>query len=111
MNKKQIVLAIVLADFVLFTGYALYEYGVIGFAEMMVANAVTLQVTIDLVIALGLFAIWMFQDARDRGLFAPGYLALIAFTGSIGALIYLIRRESVTVPHSTPHHSPQATMA
>jgi hypothetical protein len=109
MNAKQIILAIVLCDFALFTVYVMYQYGgPIGFAELMVANGVALQVSLDLGIALTLFAIWMYRDARDRGLaFAP-YVILLCTVGSIGALIYLIRRESVAQParetlQTTPH--------
>ena len=44
-------------------------------------------------IALSLFAIWMFQDARTRGVSAVPYLLLMLCLGSIGALVYLVRRE------------------
>ena len=94
MNLKQIALLFVLADFAAFTGYVIYHYGYVGLFEAALANAATMQVLFDLGIALTFFVVWMVRDARERGINALPYALLVATTGSIGALVYMIRRES-----------------
>lgn len=93
MNAKQIGPGIVLADFAGLTAYAVYEYGYLGFFDALPGNLVGIQVFVDLCIALTLIAVWMWRDARERGISAAPYLVVMLFTGSIGALAYLIRRE------------------
>ena len=92
MNAKQIALAVVLADFVAFTAFAVYQHGYLGFFALALANTATAQVLIDLVIALSLVTVWMWRDARDRGVSLLPYLLLTLTLGSIGPLLYLIRR-------------------
>lgn len=98
MNAKQIGLSLVLADFVGLTAYAIYHYGYIGFFEVLLSNAVGIQVLVDLCIALAMVVVWMVRDARERGISATPYIVVTLFIGSIGPLAYLIRRESVSVP-------------
>lgn len=93
MNAKQIGLAVVLFDFVVLTLYAVYHYGYVAFFQLALVNAVGAQVFIDLVIALMLFAAWMWNDAKQHGIAPQPYLVLILTLGSIGALTYLLRRE------------------
>ena len=92
MNAKQIGLAVVLADFAAFTAYVVYQYGYLEFYRAAVSNAVTIQVSIDLIIALSLVTVWMWRDARDRGMSVLPYLLVTLTLGSIGPLLYLIRR-------------------
>lgn len=94
MNTRQIGLSFVLADFVAFSAYVVYHYGYVGLFQAALANAATAQVLIDLGIALTCFVVWMLRDARERGIGAAPYLVLTLTLGSIGALAYLIRRES-----------------
>lgn len=100
MNTKQLGLEAVLAGFVLLTIYAVYQHGYLAFADAFFGNAIGLQVFFDLVIALAIFAVWMWRDAEARGLSPWPYLAMILCLGSIGALAYLIRRESVAAATS-----------
>lgn len=103
MNKKQIALGVVLLDFVAFTAYVVVEYGYVGLFEAAFANAATIQVLLDLTIALGLFLAWMWRDARQHGVSPLPYVLLVCSLGSIGALLYLIRRaglESASAPQS-----------
>src|SRR5262245_17742298 len=100
MNAKQIGLSVLLADFVAFTAYALYQYGYVGFFEVAIGDTVGVQLLVDLVIALSLFTIWMIRDARERGIAPLPYLVLVLTLGSIGALAYLIRRESQPQSHA-----------
>jgi hypothetical protein len=97
MNRKQIALGIVLADFAALTAYAVWEYGYLGIFELALSSWATGLLLVDLTISLGLVLIWMMGDSRERGLaFLPYALLTLAF-GSVGPLLYLIRRESRAV--------------
>lgn len=93
MNAKQILLGLVLLDFTGLTAYAVYSYGLSGFFAAVTANAATVCASADLVIALSLIMVWMWQDARDRGWSPITYVLLTLGLGSVGPLVYLIRRE------------------
>ena len=92
MNSKQIGLAVVLCDFLGLTAYAVYQYGYVGFFEQVMANWATITVFVDLVIALSLVIAWMVRDARQRGVSAVPYVVLTLALGSVGPLVYVIRR-------------------
>ena len=93
MNPRRLVLVAVL---VLFTGYTLQVVvaeGYTGFITLSLAEAWAGQMFVDLLIALALFSVWMWYDARERRLPFWPYLLLTLTTGSIGALGYLVHRE------------------
>lgn len=94
MNAKQIGLAFVLADFVALTGYAVYHYGYLAFFDLHAANAIQIQIFVDLIIALTFVMIWMWRDASARGISPIPYVVLTLLLGSIGPLAYMIRREA-----------------
>ena len=98
MKAAQIGLEIVLIAFAIFSGYVVYQYGYIGLFEQGLANAATIQIFLDLTIALSLVLLWMWQDARAQGIFPLPYVMLTLTLGSIGPLLYLIRRFGKT-PH------------
>jgi hypothetical protein len=93
MNWKTIALLAVLVDFTALSFYALAELGVMGFIESAGAGGIaSITIFADLVIALSLVSLWMFQDARERGVsFAPYFVATLLL-GSVGPLLYLVRR-------------------
>ena len=91
MNGKQIGLGILLLDFLALTGYALWAYGYVGFFELLFANAATITAASDLTIALAMVSVWLWQDAKKRGISAVPYLVVTAALGSAGPLLYLIR--------------------
>jgi hypothetical protein len=93
MNARQIGLSFVLADFTALTAYAVHQHGVVGLFEALTANLATTTAFVDLVIALSLVMVWMWRDARDRGVSALPYVVLTLVAGSVGPLVYLIRRE------------------
>jgi hypothetical protein len=95
MNAKQLGLSVVLIGFAALNAYVVYQYGYVGFFRLVLANAATVAALVDLTIALSLVALWMWQDARERGLSPLPYLVLTLTLGSIGPLLYLIRREGV----------------
>jgi MFS superfamily sulfate permease-like transporter len=107
VNGKQIGLSLVLADFAALTAYAVYQHGYVGFFEIMFANSVTWTALADLTIALSLVLAWMWQDSRERNVSFFPYAVLTLTLGSVGPLVYLIRR--LGEPH--PARSPARAMA
>jgi hypothetical protein len=102
MNRKQIALAVVLADFAALNVYAIAQYGIVGIFELCLANAATVLLFADLVIALSLVMAWMWRDARAQGISPLPYVALTLGLGSVGPLLYLIRRfgrDEAIAPH------------
>lgn len=95
MNKKQILLTIVLVDFLALTAWAIAEVGFVQIFAGLLDNPGSVQVGVDLLLAIGMIAAWMWVDARKHGLTVAPYLLLTATLGSIGPLLYLIRRESL----------------
>ncbi len=90
MNWKRALAAVALADFTALTAYAVYEHGYLGFFALVFANAATVTVLVDLTIALSLVMIWMWGDAKRRGV-SPIPFALLTLTlGSVGPLLYLV---------------------
>ena len=107
MNWKVIVLALCLVEFLGLTSYAIYTVGYLGFFAAAAANAATLTLSYDVVLALSLISIWMWKDARERGAsFAP-YLVITLLLGSAGPLLYLIRRE--WTPRTETNSAPGAS--
>jgi hypothetical protein len=94
MNAKQIGIGLVLADFIALTVYAVYHYGYLAFFDFHAINAIQLQIFVDLTIALTFVVVWMWRDARARGISPIPFVVVTLFLGSIGPLIYLLRREA-----------------
>ena len=101
MSKREWLLAIVLVDFTALSLFAVYQLGVVGLLETMTANIGTIALTVDLTIALSLIGVWMWNDARDRGISPLPYLGLTLITGSVGPLLYLLRTARRTEPAAT----------
>lgn len=104
MKAALIGLEIVLVAFAIFSGYVVYQYGYIGLFEQGLANAATIQIFLDLTIALSLVLLWMWRDARTQGISPLPYVILTLTLGSIGPLLYLVRRFG-RMPH--PFTDPQ----
>jgi len=92
MNRKQLVLSAVMIAFLAQESYAIVLYGYIGFFRMMFANFASFTALVDLIIALVLILAWMRDDAQQRKVSAIPYLILTLALGSVGPLLYLIRR-------------------
>ena len=102
MNWKLLVLWTVLASFGAFSAYAVWQHGFVGLFEAALANTATVLVFVDLVIALSLALIWMIGDARTRGVASLPYVIATLLLGSVGPLLYLIRRERGAAPQPLP---------
>lgn len=94
MNAKLWLLWFVFIDFVIYTGYVVWQEGYFGFLTMAMSGLWNMQVFLDLVIALLMVCTWMLLDARNRGVNGWPYVIATFFIGSIAPLWYLIRRET-----------------
>lgn len=83
-------LILVLAAFSALTLVALWQHGYWGIIEPHFQTFGAAQVLADLVIALSLFLVWMWRDARETGRNPWPWLALTLVAGSIGPLLYLL---------------------
>ena len=92
MNRKQLVLSGALIVLLAMDAYAVYLYGFIGFFRVIFANFAGFTAFVDLLIALVLIIAWMGDDARERNASALPFIFLTIVLGSIGPLLYLIRR-------------------
>jgi hypothetical protein len=86
------VLEVVLVSFVALNGYVVYQHGYIGFFDLVMANVATVAAMVDLSIALGIILVWMWQDAKERGVSIIPHILLTLTLGSVGPLVYLIQR-------------------
>lgn len=89
-TPMRVLVGLVLVAFVDLNAYVVWQYGYLGFWELATANAATIAAMIDLTIALALVTVWMWRDARRRGISLVPYLALTATLGSVGPLLYLV---------------------
>jgi hypothetical protein len=95
MNIRKMLLWFVLIDFAALTAWAVWHVGYVGIFEAGLASPGSIQVLVDLVIALSLACTWMIADARRRGVAAWPWVAATLLLGSLAPLVYLIRRESI----------------
>jgi hypothetical protein len=100
MTKKQWVIAIVLADFVALNAYALIQYGYMAVIREVVSTVPGILVLVDLTIALAMVGIWMWNDAKRRGVEVVPYLVVGLLFGSVGPLLYLLRTSGTSVPEA-----------
>lgn len=98
MSLTKLLLAFVLIDFTALSLYALYTAGLTGLVAAVTTNPMAWTLAVDLLIALGLILTWMIRDARTRGVAVLPYVLLTLGLGSVGPLLYLLRR-----PASAPY--------
>lgn len=92
MNIKKLLLGFLFVNFAAFNAYVVYAMGYEGFVRGALANLGSIAVLVDLSIALSLIFGWMVLDARRRGASVLLYVPLIVAFGSVGPLLYLLRR-------------------
>lgn len=87
---RRIVLIVTLIAFLALTTLAVLQHGYAGIFMQQFQSFGGAQVLVDLVIALTLFLIWMWNDAKAAGRNPLPWVLLTLVLGSIGALIYLL---------------------
>lgn len=98
MNKRFLVLLLVLVGFLGYTVYVIVARDVSLFAYLgaLRPNSWATQILVDLYIACSLLAVWMVRDARARGKSVASvvpFLILTLLLASMGPLLYLLFRE------------------
>jgi hypothetical protein len=81
-----------LAGFGAFSMWVIVTEGYFGFLILAGQDRWALQLLLDLCIALGFAAAWMFGDARRRQITAWPYAVASVFVGSLAILAYCVRR-------------------
>lgn len=92
MNLRLVSVIAAFVAFSIYSALIVFEHGYTGFIELALTGGWALQVFIDLCIALVLYTIWMFGDAKEGGLPFWPYVIIILTLGSIGALAYPVHR-------------------
>lgn len=87
-------IVVTLALFGALTAVALWQHGYWGILAPHFLSFGGGQVLADLVIALTLAMLWMWQDARAQGRKVWPWLALTLVAGSFGPLGYLLTRKA-----------------
>jgi hypothetical protein len=90
MNPVKMFAIALLIPFSLLTAYALAQVGYVGIFTYHLPSPAGWQVFFDLVIAVLLACLWIFQDARKTGRNPWPYLVASLFLGSFGVLFYLL---------------------
>ena len=90
---QRAILIVVLLAFSALTAVAILEGGPQGIFAVAFANAAGMQLFFDLVIALLLFLVWMWGDAKATGRNPWPWIAITLAIGSFGPLLYLITRK------------------
>lgn len=90
MTRPLLILTLV--AFSALTALALWQHGLWGIFQPLLSSTAGLQVFVDLVIALTLFMVWMWHDARRKGRSPWPWIVLTLLTGSFGPLLYLLAR-------------------
>jgi hypothetical protein len=93
MTPRFLILVAALIAFTVYSLVVVAGHGYTGFLTLAAREPWALQMLIDLTIALGLFLVWAFRDARSRRLPYWPFAVATLLLGSIGALAYLVMRE------------------
>ena len=91
-STRQVLLVIVLVSFGALTAVALAVDGIVGILRAITFNVVSVQMFVDLVLAVAAIDIWVHGDARARGRNPWPWLAASVLTGMFAPLIYLLVR-------------------
>ena len=104
MNPIFLLLALV--PFSVLSAIAVSRHGYWGILEPHFQSFGAAQVLADLVIALSLFIVWLWHDAKATGRNPWPWIVLTLVAGSFGPLIYLLRGASARNTRSPSAASP-----
>ena len=91
---ERLILVLTLIGFGALSAVALWQYGYVAIFTMPLQTSAGTQVLVDLVIALVLFLVWMWRDAKATGRNPWPWTLMTLTLGSFGPLLYLITRKS-----------------
>lgn len=96
MNTKIIrpILIVVLILFSILTGIALWVDGLTGILPSIVSSWMSMQIFIDLVIAVSMICVWMWRDAKATGRNPWPWIIAAFIVGCFSPLLYLLTKES-----------------
>lgn len=97
LRTKALIALLVLATFGAFSLWVVFTRGYVGFLTLSAREPWALQMLLDLVIACSFVIAWMVRDARKHGIAVWPYIAMTIPFGSIGVLVYLVRRGLATM--------------
>ena len=93
MNYVKVLLFVVLVDFVAFSAWVTATGGSLSeIVALFSVNPWVGQLFVDLVLALSMVSVWIWNDARSRGANPVPWLVATLLTGSIAPLAYLLLR-------------------
>jgi hypothetical protein len=92
LRVQAITAGVILAAFTVFSLWVVAGHGYTGFLALAGREPWALQMLLDLVIALSFALGWLRADARKRGIAAWPYFVATVLLGSIGILVYVVRR-------------------
>lgn len=107
MNWKKVLLFVVLADFLAVSAWGVSQVGYLGLFSGLLTPA-GMVASADLLISLGLVMVWMVSDARTNGVSPLPYLILTLAFGSVGPLVYLLRRPETVASEARVRLAAQA---
>jgi len=71
---------------------ALALEGIGGFVDAITFNWSSLQIYVDLVVAIVVISVWIYRDARGRGRNPWPWIVVSLIVGMFGPLVYLLTR-------------------
>ncbi len=89
MKKPLLILALIALGAI--TAIALWKDGLVGIFAATVASYGSMQIFVDLVIALTLVTVWMWRDAKSSGRAIWPWIAITLVAGSFGPLLYFFK--------------------
>ena len=90
LTKEQIGAIIGVVVLGIITIFALIEGGLGGFLDGITHSWATIQIYVDLVIAILFLIVWMWRDAKTTGRNPWPWIVLALIIGSFSPLIYLL---------------------
>jgi len=88
MSIRRILLGLAFVAFVTKAAAVTWMTGIGGSIEALLANPVTRFVTAELAICLAMLCVWMWRDARQRGISVLPYVGATLALGGGGPLLY-----------------------
>jgi hypothetical protein len=87
-----------LLAFAALSAAAVWQHGILGLFEPLFSNLAGAQVFVDLCIALTLFLVWMWGDAKRLGRNPWPWIVATLALGSLAPLAYLLTRRQDVRP-------------